>query len=162
MIKQNNEKLLKCIQDYGCFFLSCVNLVEWKTDIKLNENEINDLWHKCKKLGYINNNDDIVNSASIMNVILKLKNSDLVCLEIGTYKPKEHIEKSEIQYYKGVPEHLKKLDKYYIQKLKTYGKYGTHFRVITENGHIFDSVDGYYEYDKIMYNIVYVFTNKRK
>lgn len=160
MIKQNNEELFKCIQEYGCFFLSCVNLVEWKTDIKLNVEEINYLWLKCKKLCFINDNDDITNSANIMNQILQLKNSDLVCFEIGTLHHNHH-EKNEIIYYKGVSENYKALDKYYIQKLKTRGKYGTHFRVITENGHIFDSVDGFYEYDKIIYDIVYVFTQRK-
>lgn len=151
MHKQNEIGLKIVIRDIGCFFLSCVNLVEFKTGLKLSVKEVNELWDFCKRNNIIDKNDDVVSSAKIMNRILKIKNSDLRCYEIATQK------QGVKHFYKGISNEIKNMEHYYIQKLQTDGKYGTHFRVITENGNIFDTYDRFYYFDKVLYNIVYCF-----
>lgn len=156
MYKQNNEKLNKDIQDVGCFYLSCINLIEFKTGIKLTVEEVNKFWCLCKeKYHIIDNDNNLLDSAKLMNIILGVKNSDLRVFEVATEK--DYYNRI---YYQWVNDDLKNRDKYYIQKLKTTGKYGTHFRVVTENGNIYDSIDGVYDFEKVLYNIVYVFVSR--
>ena len=155
MYKQDNTMLLDDIQKVGCFYLSCINLIEFKTCIKLTVEEVNYYWNLAKKKNIIDDNNDLLDSAKLMNMILDNKGNNLRVFEIATEK-----DYYNPIYYPWVDDNLKKLDKYYIQKLKTRGVYGTHFRVITENGNIFDSLPYIYDFDKILYNIVYVFVSR--
>ena len=155
MYKQDNTMLLDDIQKVGCFYLSCINLIEFKTCIKLTVDEVNYYWNLAKTKNIIDDNNDLLDSAKLMNMILGNKGNNLRVFEIATEK-----DYYNPIYYPWVDDNLKKLDKYYIQKLKTRGVYGTHFRVITENGNIFDSLPYIYDFDKILYNIVYVFVSR--
>lgn len=49
MYKQDNTMLLDDIQKVGCFYLSCINLIEFKTCIKLTVEEVNYYWNLAKK-----------------------------------------------------------------------------------------------------------------
>lgn len=155
MYKQNDVNLNRDIQDVGCFYLSCINLIEFKTGIKLTVEEVNFYWNLAKSKNIIDDNNNLLDSAKLMNIILGNKGSDLRVFEIATEK-----DYYNRVYYQWVDDTLKNRDKYYIQKLKTTGKYGTHFRVVTENGNIYDSIDGVYDFEKVLYNIVYVFVSR--
>lgn len=152
MFYQQNKNLLNPIQEYGCFFLSCVNLAECINKKKLSYKEVNDLWDFHKKLEDINYNDDIVNSANI------IKNCLFITDEEYNYKVYEIAikMKGDIKYYKIPSEWKNKEDEYYyIQKVVT-AKGNTHFRVVNKNDDVI--IDSYYPIPKIkrvLYTIVY-------
>lgn len=152
MYKQYNSNFLPIIQKVGCFFLSCVNLVELKTGVKLSINQINDLWNFCKETKIIDENNNIVSSAKIMNQILKNSGLKIRCYEVATKQD------NKINYYPSVSENFRNNEnKGFIQKIKTSGVYGTHFRIVNNSDMvIYDSVD-VENYQKIFYTIVYVF-----
>ncbi len=80
MIKQTNEKLLKVVQKYGCYFLSLAEVYEQESNTKWKPKEINKAWKKCKKIGAVNGNDDIVRARikDIYKVFSKIKRAGVL------------------------------------------------------------------------------------
>ena len=152
MIKQNDKGCLPVVQKIGCFVRACGAMAEMKTEKELTAKQINDLWNWGKKSGHINLNDIVKHSAPIATQALKMLGGHGRFIEIATFKD------GRMNYYESVTENLKKLPKFYIQKIKTNGPEGTHFRNIDFEGNlIFDP-----HYPDIMpagifYSIVYIY-----
>ena len=159
MFYQQNGNLLKPIQDYGCFFLSCVNMAEFINGKKLNYKEVNYLWDFHKKIEDINYNDDIVNSANIIQNCLFItdENYNYKVYEIALKM------KGDIKYYK-IPKEWQNRENeyYYIQKIITE-KGNTHFRVVNKNDDvIIDSYSPIPKIKRVLYTLVYFVQKKHK
>lgn len=68
MIKQNDEKCLPAIQKIGCFFRSSLLAVEYSTGKKFTPDDLNSLWNSAKFKGIISIDDDLMDSAKLMNL----------------------------------------------------------------------------------------------
>ena len=149
MYKQNNIELLPIIQKIGCFFVSCCKVAEMIAGKELEIYQINQLWQVSKVNGSINKNDEVRHSATIINIALKMLKCKNRCFEIGVKR------NGNVKYY-AITEELKKRKHYFIQKIGTDTKYGTHFRVVDCNENVI--FDPYYPDVKpfsIFYTIVY-------
>lgn len=129
MIKQNDDRCMPIIRRIGCFVRSCGAIAELKTGKELSAYQINILWVWAKKHGYVNDHDDVVQSAPIATEALRMLGDTGRFVEIATKYP----EKAP-QYYGWVDTEMKNGEKYFIQKIRTHGKLKTHFRVVNEKG----------------------------
>lgn len=153
MIKQNNPECLQIIQKIGCFVRSCGAIAELKEMKQFTANQINELWLWAKKSGNIDHNDDVKHSAPIATHALRmLGNETGRFVEVATFK------NGRMNYYASIPDSWKTLPKSYIQKVKTDGQIGTHFRVINcEGGLLFDPYEPEVKVQDLFYSIVYAY-----
>lgn len=153
MIKQNDPDCLPIVQKIGCFVRSCGAIAELKEFKQLTAKQINDLWNWAKKSGNVDYNDDVKHSAPIATHALRMLGNDTGrFIEVGTFK------NGRMNYYASVPESWKTLPKSYIQKIKTNGEIGTHFRVVNCEGELwFDPYEPEVNVQDIFYSIIYVY-----
>lgn len=153
MIKQNDKKCLPVVQKIGCFVRSCGAIAELKEMKQFTAEQINELWLWAKKSGNVDHNDDVKHSAPIATHALRmLGNETGKFIEIATFT------RGKINYYGSVSEDLKMLPKSFIQKIKTDGPIGTHFRVVNCAGELlFDPYAPEVKVQDILYSIVYAY-----
>lgn len=155
MIKQNYKYCLPEVQKIGCFVRSCGAVAELFMHKELTATQINDLWIWGKKSGNIDFNDNVKHSAPIITKALKMLEGTGQFIEVATFR------NGRLNYYQSVNESLKQRKKYFIQKIETNGKIGTHFRVVSGDGSLlFDPFFPDVEVKKILYSIVYVFVEE--
>lgn len=123
-IKQNDEGLYSDIQKIGCFFRSALLLAEIQTGKNLDVDTINKLWRRCKSLGLINGDNDVVRSAGIATLALRELGDQGFIHEIAVFK------NGVTTWYSGVNHRID----YFIQKIKQNGPSKTHFRVVDKYG----------------------------
>lgn len=151
-VYQNDDKCYKVVQRIGCFVRSCGGIAEIKTGERLSAEQINALWDWAKATGNVNRNDDVRRSAPIATKALRMLGDKGSFVEIATFK------NGHMNYYASVSAALKTAPKSYIQKVRTGGEVGTHFRVVSNDGT--DLFDPYYPAPKataVLYSIVYAY-----
>lgn len=153
MIKQNDPKCLPVIQKIGCFVRACGAMAELKEMKKLTAEQINELWLWGKKSGHINHEDNVKHSAQLATHALRMLGNDTgQFIEIATFN------NGRMNYYGSISEQLKFMPKSYIQKIKTGGQVGTHFRNIDFAGNLlFDPYFPDVAPTGILYTIVYAY-----
>ena len=153
MIKQNDPKCLPIVQKIGCFVRACGYMAEYVTGKELTAKQINELWNWAKKSGHINLENIVKHSAPIATHALRMLGNDKgQFIEVATFT------RGKLNYYGSVGEGLKKLPKFYIQKIATNGEEGTHFRNIDNEGKLlFDPHDPEIISQGVFYSIVYVY-----
>lgn len=152
MIKQNDKRLLPDIQSIGCFVRSCGAIAELKSGNELSARQINNLWAWAKKSGNVDYKNDVKHSAPIISKAYEMLGGKGRFFEVATFR------NGKMGYYASVGEGLRKAEKWYIQKIKTNGKVGTHFRVIDYKGDLlFDPYEPEVIVQGIFYSIVYAF-----
>lgn len=151
-IKQNDYRCLPEIRDIGCFFRSCGLIAEYKTYRDLTVKQINDTWLWAKENKYINEENCVVKSAPIATRFLELLGDKGKFVEVGTFKD------GVLEYYpayKGTD--LARGDAF-IQKVKTDGKEGTHFRPVDKYGVLVeDPHEPRIRAVSIFYSIIYAY-----
>ena len=155
-IKQNDIRCRKEIREYGCFYRSCGLVAEYHTGKCLNARQLNEGWDECKKNNWIDADDDIVNSAAIINYFLNELGDSGKYIEVGTFT------NGVKTFYDGVNPKYRKIDAL-IQKVKTNGKYGTHFRPVDKKGALVeDPHEPVIEFESVMYSILYCYIGVKK
>lgn len=149
-IYQNDPLLYPTIQEVGCFFRSALKVSELYSLRDLTHEEINTIWDNAKNLNYIDNNDDIQKSSSIINLGFEQLGLHYKAVEVGTF------ENGSITFYSWVEKypHYKHFTAL-IQKVKTEN-FNTHFRVVDKRGKVI--FDPYYpqpNIKSIYYSILY-------
>lgn len=124
-IPQNASGLYLSIQKIGCFFRSALNIGEVISGKALTKEQINKLWDYSKKVHYINDNDDVVSSAGIINLAIKELGGKGRVTEVATFKD------GVMNWYRSVT--VCRAD-YYIQKIKQGGPSKTHFWRVDKYG----------------------------
>lgn len=152
MIKQNHPQCMPIIRSVGCFVRSCWALAELKTGRRLKANEINKLWIFGKSSNLIDHNNNVKESAPLATEALRVLGDSGSFVEIATF-----IE-GKMNYYSWVTPAMKERKKWFIQKIKTNGKIGTHFRVVNKEGKlIFDPYEPECTVQSIFYSVVYIY-----
>lgn len=153
MVKQNDPKCLPIVRKIGCFVRACGAMAEFVTGEELTAEQINELWKWAKKSGNVDRDDLVKHSAPIATHALRmLGNERGQFIEIATFT------RGKMNYYASVGDGLKKCPKYYIQKIKTNGPEGTHFRNIDYKGDLmFDPHAPEIDATGIFYSIVYAY-----
>ncbi|ULQ59227.1 DUF261 domain-containing protein [Brucepastera parasyntrophica] len=161
-IKQNDKRFLPAIRKVGCFFRSACLVAELKTGTALHYNTINDMWYYAKGLGWIDGNDDVKDSAAIINEALYRLGDKGKYIEVAT-------KKNGITTWYGW---VLNSDKYRrfdagIQKInfisKTDPELTTHFRVVNDNDAVIE--DPYSPPvipTKILYTVVYAYIEQTR
>lgn len=130
-IKQNDVGCIDIMRKSGCFVRSCGLVAEYQTGEKLSVAQVNDLWLYGKTRHYINNQDNVVESAPIINYALKLLGSKGRFYEVGTFS------KGKTSWYPSVPVEMRRSDAV-IQKIKQGGPQKYHFRVVDKKGNLIE------------------------
>lgn len=153
MIKQNDKRCLPIVRKIGCFVRSSGAMAEFVTGNELTAEQINELWTWAKKSGHINSENLVKHSAPIATHALRMLGNDKgQFIEIATFT------RGKMNYYGSIGEPLKALPKYYIQKIKTNGEVGTHFRNIDNEGNLlFDPYTPEVKVQGVFYSIVYAY-----
>lgn len=153
MIKQNDPECLPIVQKIGCFVRACGYMAEWVTGKELTAKQINALWNWAKKSGNVDYKNCVKHSAPIATRALRMLGNDKgQFIEVATFT------RGKMNYYGSVGEGLKKLPKFYIQKIATNGAEGTHFRNIDNEGNLlFDPHAPEIISQGVFYSIVYVY-----
>lgn len=155
MIKQNHPQCMPIVRNIGCFVRSCGALAEFKTDRRLRALDINRLWIWGKRTGSINRFDDVVESAPIATEALRVLGDTGRFIEIATFK------NGSMNYYPWVTAEMKKKKKWFIQKIKTNGNIGTHFRVVDYLGRLmFDPYEPECTVHGIFHSVVYIYSEE--
>lgn len=128
-VKQNNPECLPTIQKVGCFFRSALHCVELATDYVFNGAEINELWQKAKNKGILDSNDNLKDSAQLMNLALRSirPNTSSYFAEIG-------IQTDGIYSLYNWAQKRGLVPNYFIQKIKQGGPSVYHFIVVDDSG----------------------------
>lgn len=152
MVKQNDKECLPVVQTIGCFVRAAGAMAEFVTCKDLTATQINWLWDWAKKSGHINHEDNVKHSAPIATKALQILGGSGRFVEIATFKD------GRMNYYASVSEDLKRRQKFYIQKIKTGGPVGTHYRNISYKGELmFDPHEPAIEPQGVFYAIVYAY-----
>ena len=128
-IKQNNPECLQIIQDIGCFFRSACHLAELVSGRVLSASDLNHLWRQSKNLEYINEKDDVQDSAKIANIALERLGHPGRFTEIGIKRG------DAVNLYRWAQNAGMK-PTHFIKKIAQNGKSKTHFVVVDENGKV--------------------------
>jgi len=152
-IKQNDSRLKEEIQKIGCFFISCAIVAQNTAGKELSAEQINSVWDWAKKTHRIDQNNNITDSASIINRFLRVLEARGRFLEVGTFRD------GRTQFYFAVSEKYRKIDAL-IQKIKQGGKSVTHFRVVDRKGALIeDPHEPPIKALDVYYSILYCFIN---
>lgn len=152
MVKQNHPQCMPIIRRVGCFVRSCGALAELKTGRRLKPKEINKLWIFGKSSKLIDRNDNVIESAPLATEALRVLGDNGRFIEIATFK------NGVMNYYSWVTPQMKEKKKWFIQKIKTNGQIGTHFRVVNHEGKlIFDPYEPECTVQSIFYSVVYIY-----
>lgn len=151
-VKQNDPLCLKRIQEVGCFFRSCGLLAEYKTGKSLTAPQINATWDWAKATKRIDENDCMKDSASVATRFLRILGDNGRFIEVGLFKD------GEMQYYPAFKgSSLARADAL-IQKVKTNGPEGTHFKVVDKLGKtIEDPHEPAIKGTGVLYSILYAY-----
>lgn len=151
-IKQNDVGVKNPIPELGCFFRCCGLIAEYKTGKSLTVEQINQTWDWAKATVRIDDKDNIRDSASIATRFLRLLGDNGRFIEVGLFKD------GVSQYYPAFKNtELSRADAL-IQKVKTNGKYGTHFRVVGKTGVVVeDPHEPAINSKEIFYSILYAY-----
>lgn len=143
MFKQDNQKLIAPIRNVGCLYLSMLRMVELESGTVFSEDEVNEIWLAAKELGYIDEKN-----------CMKLPDELMVYVK-GKYKFKKTIatigieKEGQTTYWQWTRGKYTQAS-YKLEKVETYGKIGTHFRLCnTKNEVIFDSYPTVYKHKRI-------------
>lgn len=152
MIKQNHPQCMPIIRRVGCFVRSCGALAELKTGRRLKPKEINKLWIFGKSSNLIDRNNDVKESAPLATEALRVLGDNGRFIEIATFKD------GVMNYYSWVTPQMKEKKKWFIQKIKTNGQIGTHFRVVNHEGElIFDPYEPECTVQGVFHSVVYIY-----
>lgn len=124
-MKQNEIGLYYIIQKSGCFFMSCLFIAEQISGKMFNAGEVNSLWASAKRIRYIDENDNILNSEGVINLALILAESSCRIVEVATFKD------GVMGWYSWVKD--KRAD-FFIQKGDQSGPQKYHFYVVDKYG----------------------------
>jgi len=135
MTLQNNKELLPVIQKIGCLYLCLVRMVELETNTDISTTDINSIWLEAKEKNYVSDKNDIVDPDRIIRLLAaETTNPELRLAQVGILTPKGPTfwlwakRGNNINYI------------YCIEKVKTSGPVGTHFRLCNMDRElIFDS-----------------------
>jgi len=120
-ILQNDPKLHEDIQRVGCLYLSLVRMVEVEHGTPMDIPFVNEIWEQSKLRGFV--------SASNM-----MRNPDGVIRLLGGKLAQVGQQKAGIntfwQWAKGPLQEYR----YMVEKVKTPGPVGTHFRLCDKDG----------------------------
>lgn len=144
MIKQNEPLLLEPIKKYGCLYLDLVRIIELETGYDFQTQEVNEVWIKSLRERYIVNNL-MKNPDGLLKNLAKLTDRPyLTIAQVGIIKD------AKIVFWEWARKAYTNY-KYMIEKVKTFGEVGTHFRLADNRTNvIYDSYDYKdYEYVKI-------------
>lgn len=148
-IKQNDPDCLPVMQKIGCFVRSCGLVAEYHTGKSLSAGQINELWETAKRKGFVNGSDDVVASAPIINLALRMLGDKGRFIEVGIFA------EGKTSYYPSVQEKYRSIDAL-IQKIKQSGPSGTHFRLVDKAGYLIeDPHDPEIKVKGICYSILY-------
>lgn len=152
MIKQNDRACLPVVQKVGCFCRAAAAMAEMRFYRELTARQINDLWNYGQKYGYIGYDNLMKRSDKIATKALEMLGCSGRFVEIATFR------NGKFEYYPAVPEWMRDLKKYFIQKISTNGTEGTHFRNVDYTGKVmFDPYSPAVVPKDILYSIVYVY-----
>ena len=155
-IKQNDKRLYPIIQKIGCFFVSCAIVAQNTAGKDLTASQINAVWDWAKKTKRVDQNDNITDSASIINRFLRVLGSAGRFIEVGTFRD------GRTQFYPLVNEKYRHVDAL-IQKIKQGGKSVTHFRVVDRKGTLIeDPHEPPIKALSVYYSILYCFIKEEK
>jgi hypothetical protein len=144
--------LLHVINVIGCFVRSCGAVAELKSGKELSAEQIDHLWIFGKNHGYIDEHDNVKESAPIINEAARILELKGRFFEVATFK------NGILEYYKSVSDELRRAPKSYIQKVATNGEVGTHYWVVNYAGKIlFDPYEPPVNPRKVLYTIVYAY-----
>lgn len=153
-IKQNNIGCRAEVSEYGCFYRSCGLIAEIKSGKNLKLYQINDGWTICKDKGFIDEKDNVKDSAGIINYFWnEVFEMPGKFIEIGTFK------NGTVNYYGWVAKNrdCQSIDAL-IQKIRCNGYYGTHFRVVNKRGELLeDPHEPEINVQEVCYSILYHF-----
>lgn len=150
-IKQNAEGLLPIIQKSGCFFRASCHMAELAVQKVLTKEQINAIYEQAKNKNYIDQNDDVMQSAPIANIALRALGSAGRFQEVATFK------NGKLNWYSAIPEG-QRIANYYIQKGKQNGPQKVHFYNVTKSGEtIWDPHAPAIKITGIIYTICYRF-----
>ncbi len=150
-IKQNDPRLNEKIQKIGCFFISCANVAQMKAQKKLSPEQIEEVWKWSKEEKLIDSQDNITDSASIINRFLRVLDFQGHFAEVGIFKD------GKTSFYPSVQNKHRHIDAL-IQKIKQGGKSKTHFRVVNNAGELLeDPHEPPIKALDIYYSILYAF-----
>lgn len=157
MIKQNDKKCKKIIQEIGCFFRCCGLIAEFRTGRSLTAKQINDTWKWAKDTKRINDNDDVVDSASIATRFLRVLGDDGRFVEVGQFT------NGRTSYYPAYKfTELARIDAL-IQKIKQNGPNKTHYRVIDRFANLLeDPHEPPINATGVYYSILYAYVEGKK
>lgn len=127
-IKQNHPDLNPLIRSIGCFFRSACLLAEIETGKSLTTDNLNNLWTAAKAVGYIDENDDVRNSAAIANMALQVLKAPGRFIEVAV---RIH---GRVNWYAGVDMQAD----YFIKKIMQNGPSKTHFIVVDAAGQLIE------------------------
>lgn len=130
-IKQNTSGLYLDIQKIGCFFISCLDIAQTIADRTLTIEAVNRLWDISHSLSYINKDNNVTDSAKIINRTLEYLGSAKKVREVAVFK------EGRFLWYKSVDKKDRIAD-YFIQKITQGGISKTHFRVVDCKGEVIE------------------------
>ena len=154
-VKQNDKALYDDIQRIGCFFRSCGLVAEYKTGKRLNVTQINNTWDWAKNTRRIDGNNNVRDSASIINRFLRVLGDNMgSIIEVGTFKDGKT---TFYPYYQKHRADLCRAD-FLIQKIRQNGPSGTHFRLVDKLGNLIeDPHEPVINVKGIEYSILYAY-----
>lgn len=145
MTLQNTEGLNIEIKKVGCLFLSLMRIVELEAGIELTPYQINFIWNLSKKKSYLNTRLECRNPDGIIKEFFYLTTMPRRSFaQVGMEK------QGKIIFWEWAKKVYTNY-KYKIEKVKTYGDVGTHFRLCNKDSElIYDSYSfKNYQHEKI-------------
>lgn len=148
-IKQNAEGLNPHIQKIGCFFRAACHMAEIAGNKLLTAEQLNQLWRNSKIKGFINSENNVMNSANIANAALEVLNAGGKFSEVAVF------ENGIVGWYKSIPKEQRKAN-YFIQKFLQNGINRTHFVNVDRYGKLmWDPHEPAIKKIKVIYTICY-------
>lgn len=131
-VKQNHPDHLPIMQKSGCFVRSAGLVAEIHSGGTLKPDQVNGLWIWGKNRGFINQADEVVESAPLINQALKMLGvANGKFFEVGTFR------NGKTSWYPSVPESMRYADAV-IQKVRQGGPQKYHFRVVDKRGKLIE------------------------
>ncbi len=123
MTLQNKEGLLPDIKSVGCLYLSLCRLVEFETEYGFSVNQINTIWEQSKKDKYIDKNNIMKEPDRVLKLFFQHAGKPFISFfQVGIHKQGREV------FWGWVTDSWKNY-KWMVEKVKTFGEVGTHFRL---------------------------------
>lgn len=153
-LKQNASGLYIDIQKIGCFYRAACRMAEFKATRVLTIEELNKLWDFSKRIGYINQENNVETSAPIANLAADALKVRGRFTEVATFKD------GEMMWYSSVPKNERRAD-FFIQKIAQNGPSKTHFINVDKYGQeMWDPHEPGIKATGIFYTICYRYEEK--